>query len=117
MLNAREPRIINGPQILDKYVGESEAKIRELFAAAEEEEKKVCLSSIVILFFPRFTNVSDLDKYCLIRICYFCYLCQFYKIYTWTIYFVPYYLRLIILLQFLKNRRVKEVAILCIRLF
>lgn len=41
MLNAREPKIINGPQILDKYVGESEAKIRQLFADAEEEEKRV----------------------------------------------------------------------------
>lgn len=41
MLNAREPKIVNGPQILDKYVGESEANIRRLFADAEEEEKKV----------------------------------------------------------------------------
>lgn len=43
MLNAREPKIVNGPQILDKYVGESEANIRRLFADAEEEEKRVCL--------------------------------------------------------------------------
>lgn len=42
MLNAREPKIVNGPQILDKYVGESEANIRKLFADAEEEEKRVC---------------------------------------------------------------------------
>jgi len=42
MLNAREPKIINGPQVLDKYVGESEANIRKLFAEAEEEEKRVC---------------------------------------------------------------------------
>ncbi|XP_013783299.1 vesicle-fusing ATPase 2-like [Limulus polyphemus] len=41
MLNAREPKIVNGPQILDKYVGESEANIRRLFAEAEEEEKKL----------------------------------------------------------------------------
>lgn len=41
MLNAREPKIVNGPQILDKYVGESEANIRRLFADAEEEEKRV----------------------------------------------------------------------------
>ena len=41
MLNAREPKIINGPEILDKYVGESEAKIRKLFEQAEEEEKRV----------------------------------------------------------------------------
>uniref|UniRef100_A0A1A9WAQ9 Vesicle-fusing ATPase n=1 Tax=Glossina brevipalpis TaxID=37001 RepID=A0A1A9WAQ9_9MUSC len=41
MLNAREPKIVNGPQVLDKYVGESEANIRRLFAEAEEEEKRL----------------------------------------------------------------------------
>ncbi|CAI4225732.1 unnamed protein product [Auanema sp. JU1783] len=40
MLNAREPKIVNGPQILDKYVGESESNIRKLFADAEEEWKR-----------------------------------------------------------------------------
>ncbi|GMR35611.1 hypothetical protein PMAYCL1PPCAC_05806, partial [Pristionchus mayeri] len=40
MLNAREPKIVNGPQILDKYVGESEANIRKLFADAEEEQRR-----------------------------------------------------------------------------
>jgi len=39
-LRAREPKIVNGPEILDKYVGSSEAKIRELFADAEKEYKK-----------------------------------------------------------------------------
>ena len=39
-LKAREPKIVNGPEILDKYVGQSEAKIRELFADAEKEYKK-----------------------------------------------------------------------------
>ncbi|KAI0225598.1 Vesicle-fusing ATPase [Lamellibrachia satsuma] len=39
MLNAREPKIVNGPQILDKYVGESEANVRKLFEDAEKEEK------------------------------------------------------------------------------
>jgi SpoVK/Ycf46/Vps4 family AAA+-type ATPase len=53
MLNAREPKIVNGPQILDKYVGESEANIRKLFAEAEEEEKRVCLS---ILFIKNLLN-------------------------------------------------------------
>ncbi len=28
MLQAREPKVINGPEILDKYVGQSEANIR-----------------------------------------------------------------------------------------
>lgn len=41
MLNAREPKIVNGPQILDKYVGESEANIRRLFEDAETEFKRV----------------------------------------------------------------------------
>lgn len=45
MLNAREPKIVNGPQILDKYVGESEANIRKLFADAEEEEKRMGINS------------------------------------------------------------------------
>uniref|UniRef100_A0A915AY58 Vesicle-fusing ATPase n=1 Tax=Parascaris univalens TaxID=6257 RepID=A0A915AY58_PARUN len=40
MLNAREPKIVNGPQILDKYVGESESNIRKLFADAEEEWRR-----------------------------------------------------------------------------
>jgi vesicle-fusing ATPase len=39
-VNAREPKIVNGPEILDKYVGGSEQKIRELFADAEKEQKQ-----------------------------------------------------------------------------
>lgn len=41
MLNAREPKVVNGPEILNKYVGESEANIRKLFAEAEDEQKRV----------------------------------------------------------------------------
>jgi SpoVK/Ycf46/Vps4 family AAA+-type ATPase len=37
MLNAREPKIVNGPEILNKYVGQSEENIRKLFADAEKE--------------------------------------------------------------------------------
>ena len=37
MLNAREPKIVNGPEILNKYVGASEENIRKLFADAETE--------------------------------------------------------------------------------
>ena len=37
MLNAREPKIVNGPEILNKYVGASEENIRKLFAEAEAE--------------------------------------------------------------------------------
>jgi len=35
---AREPKLVSGPEILNKYVGESEKNIRELFADAEEEQ-------------------------------------------------------------------------------
>jgi vesicle-fusing ATPase len=37
-LNSREPKIVNGPEILNKFVGGSEEKIRELFADAEKEQ-------------------------------------------------------------------------------
>jgi SpoVK/Ycf46/Vps4 family AAA+-type ATPase len=37
MLNAREPKIVNGPEILNKFVGQSEENIRKLFADAEQE--------------------------------------------------------------------------------
>jgi len=40
VLNAREPKIVNGPEILDKYVGGSEEKVRELFAEAEKEQNE-----------------------------------------------------------------------------
>ncbi|KAF8841604.1 AAA-domain-containing protein [Paxillus ammoniavirescens] len=40
MLNAREPKIVNGPEILNKYVGASEENIRKLFEDAEKEYKE-----------------------------------------------------------------------------
>lgn len=39
MLNSRKPKIVNGPEILSKMVGDSEANVRALFAEAEKEEK------------------------------------------------------------------------------
>lgn len=39
MLNAKEPKIVNGPEILSKYVGSSEENIRNLFKDAEAEYK------------------------------------------------------------------------------
>ena len=40
MLNAREPKVINGPEVLNKFVGQSEENIRKLFADAEKEYKE-----------------------------------------------------------------------------
>lgn len=39
MLNGNEPKVVNGPEILNKYVGASEENIRALFAEAEKEYK------------------------------------------------------------------------------
>jgi len=62
MLNSREPKIVNGPEILDKYVGESEANIRKLFADAEEEEKRMGpLSGLHIIIF------DEIDAICKAR--------------------------------------------------
>jgi len=40
MLNGREPKICNGPEVLNKYVGASEENIRNLFADAEADQKQ-----------------------------------------------------------------------------
>lgn len=40
MLKARPPKVINGPEVLNKYVGQSEENIRKLFADAEKEYKE-----------------------------------------------------------------------------
>ncbi|KAI8904181.1 P-loop containing nucleoside triphosphate hydrolase protein [Powellomyces hirtus] len=59
MLNAQEPQIVNGPEILNKYVGQSEENIRKLFAAAEQEYKaRGEESSLHIIIF------DELDAIC-----------------------------------------------------
>ncbi|OBZ70486.1 Vesicular-fusion protein sec18 [Grifola frondosa] len=59
MLNAREPKIVNGPEILNKYVGASEENVRKLFADAEKEYKaKGDESGLHIIIF------DELDAIC-----------------------------------------------------
>jgi vesicle-fusing ATPase len=59
MLHAREPKIINGPEILNKYVGQSEENIRALFKDAEAEYKaKGDNSELHIIIF------DELDAIC-----------------------------------------------------
>lgn len=59
MLNAREPKVINGPEVLNKYVGQSEENIRKLFADAEQEQKaKGDESELHIIIF------DELDAVC-----------------------------------------------------
>ena len=59
MLNAREPKVVNGPEILNMYVGQSEGNIRKLFADAEREyEEKAEDSGLHIIIF------DELDAIC-----------------------------------------------------
>ncbi|EGX45839.1 hypothetical protein AOL_s00117g44 [Orbilia oligospora ATCC 24927] len=59
MLNAREPKVVNGPEILNKYVGQSEENVRKLFADAEKEYKeKAEESGLHIIIF------DELDAIC-----------------------------------------------------
>ena len=40
VLKAHEPKLVNGPEIFSKFVGESEQNIRKLFEDAEKEERE-----------------------------------------------------------------------------
>ena len=53
------PKIVSGPEIFDKYVGESQRKIRELFTDAENDEKKYGDSSPLHVFiFDEFDSIG-----------------------------------------------------------
>lgn len=41
VLRSKEPKLVNGPEIFDKYVGQAEKNIRELFSDAMEDEKNL----------------------------------------------------------------------------
>ena len=59
MLNSKEPIIVNGPEILNKFVGQSEENVRKLFQAAEQEYKeKGEASGLHIIIF------DELDAIC-----------------------------------------------------
>lgn len=58
VLNSREPKIVNGPEILDKFVGGSEEKIRELFAEAEQEQSEMGDASMLhIIIFDELDSI------------------------------------------------------------
>lgn len=62
MLNGKEPKIVNGPEILNKYVGQSEENIRNLFKDAEAEYRaKGDESDLHIIIF------DELDAICRAR--------------------------------------------------
>ena len=58
ILKGKEPKVINGPEILNKYVGQSEENIRNLFADAENEYKsKGSLSQLHVIIFDEIDAV------------------------------------------------------------
>ncbi|KAJ2705739.1 transport between ER and Golgi ATPase protein [Coemansia sp. IMI 203386] len=59
MLNAADPLIVSGPEILNKYVGQSEENVRKLFEPAEKEyREKGDESQLHIIIF------DELDAIC-----------------------------------------------------
>lgn len=59
MLNGREPKVVNGPEILSKYVGASEENVRKLFEEAEREyQEKGDASELHVIIF------DEIDAIC-----------------------------------------------------
>jgi vesicle-fusing ATPase len=50
LLKGKEPKVVNGPEILNKFVGESEANVRALFKDAEADEKGNGKTLHIIIF-------------------------------------------------------------------
>lgn len=64
MLNAREPKIVDGPEIFGMWLGESESNIRNLFADAEKEYACVGdASRLHVIIFDEFDAVCPNRKY------------------------------------------------------
>lgn len=59
-LTGIQPKVVNGPDILDKYVGESEKNIRALFQEAEQAQRKKQPGLHVIIF-------DEMDAICKTR--------------------------------------------------
>lgn len=58
VLNSHEPIIVSGPEVLNKYVGGSEEKIRELFSPAEKEyAQHGDFSQLHVLIFDEFDSL------------------------------------------------------------
>lgn len=56
-LKAKSIKIINGPELLSKYIGESEERIRELFAEAENDQKTND-EGLHVIIFDEFDSVA-----------------------------------------------------------
>jgi len=58
-LNAREPKIVNGPEVFNKYVGQTEENVRLLFREAELESQSAGdQSKLHIIIFDEFDAIA-----------------------------------------------------------
>ena len=64
MLHGREPKVVNGPEILNKFVGASEENIRKLFEDAEADyaQNGEHADLHIIIF-------DEIDAICKVRLC------------------------------------------------
>ena len=59
----QEPKIVNGPEIFNKYVGQSEENIRALFAEAEAEyAQRGDDSDLHIIIFDEFDAICKVSR-------------------------------------------------------
>ncbi|KAF5939684.1 hypothetical protein HYC85_023943 [Camellia sinensis] len=62
LLNAKEPLIIHGPDVLNAFQGVSERKIRSLFEAANEDENRYgAKSDLHIIIFDEIDSIAKID--------------------------------------------------------
>lgn len=54
MLNCKEPKIVQGPSLLDKYIGESEKNVRKLFEDAITDNKNGNLDDLHLIICDEF---------------------------------------------------------------
>ncbi len=58
-LNSNEPKIVNGPELFNKFVGETEKNVRELFADAKRDQMKLKDESpLHIVIFDEFDAIA-----------------------------------------------------------
>ena len=59
VLNANEPKIVNGPELFNKYVGETESNVRKLFDEAKNDQTNLQEESpLHIIIFDEFDAIA-----------------------------------------------------------
>lgn len=59
VLHAKEPKIVNGPELFNKFVGETEANVRKLFDDARNDQAKLAEESpLHVIIFDEFDSIA-----------------------------------------------------------